>query len=124
MNSPSTYMLQTIVQTAVTLFFSLIYLPLQLTAITLMYFDLRVRTEGFDLAVLAQGLAIDTGSEMGDVTAVTAQVPVSRGEKLVTSNEFGYFVVVSIAGALLTFLITGALGLLGMGLMAAGGGGF
>ncbi len=124
MNSPSTFMLQTIVQTAVTLFFSLIYLPLQLTAITLMYFDLRVRTEGFDLAVLAQGMAVDTGDEMSDVTAVAAQVPASRGEKLVTSNELGYFVVVSIAGALLSFIFTGLLGLLGVGMMAAGGGGF
>jgi hypothetical protein len=122
MNSPSTYMLQTIVQTAVTLFFSLVYIPLQLTAITLMYFDLRVRTEGFDLAVLAQSMAVDTGGDMGDVTAVAAQVPVSRGENLVTSNELGYFVVVSIAGALLSFLLAGVLGLLGAGMMAAGGG--
>jgi hypothetical protein len=119
-NSPSAYMLQTILQTAVTLFFSLIYLPLQLTAITLMYFDLRVRTEGFDLELLAQGMS----DEMGDATAVTAQVPASRGETLVTSTEMGYFVVVSIGGAALTFLVSSLFALLGMGFMAAGGGGF
>lgn len=34
----------------------LIFVPFQLTAMTLLYFDLRIRTEGFDLAVLAENL--------------------------------------------------------------------
>jgi len=114
-NYSSAYMLQTIVQTAVTLFFSLIYLPLQLTAITLMYFDLRVRTEGFDLALLAEGMAGGTG---GALTAV----PSTRGEQLVTSSELGNFVVVSIVGFLISAVISGVFGLLGMGLLADGGG--
>ena len=46
--------MQSLISSVINLFFSLLYNPLQLTAFTLMYFDLRVRTEGFDLAILAQ----------------------------------------------------------------------
>ena len=52
-----TFAIQTISQSLFTLFFSLIYTPLQLTCLTLMYFDLRVRTEGFDLTLMASGAA-------------------------------------------------------------------
>ncbi|KAA3665545.1 MAG: hypothetical protein DWQ04_00070 [Chloroflexi bacterium] len=43
-----------IVQQSVTYLFSIIFMPIQLAAITLMYFDLRIRFEGFDLMILAQ----------------------------------------------------------------------
>lgn len=45
--------LQTIVQQSASLVFTAVFLPIRLTAITLMYFDLRIRFEGFDLMVLA-----------------------------------------------------------------------
>lgn len=44
----------TIVQQSVTYLLSIIFMPIQLAAITLMYFDLRIRFEGFDLMILAQ----------------------------------------------------------------------
>jgi len=44
-------LLSTVIQTLVTMIFSLLYLPLQLTAMTVVYFDLRVRSEGLDLAL-------------------------------------------------------------------------
>ncbi|MCA9954622.1 MAG: hypothetical protein KC434_07875, partial [Anaerolineales bacterium] len=42
-----------LIQQVIMLLLRLIYLPLQLSCVTLLYFDIRVRTEGFDLAVLA-----------------------------------------------------------------------
>ena len=56
-------MTQSIVQQTGNLLFSALFLPIELTAITLMYFDLRIRFEGFDLLVLA---------ETGDSTLVDA----------------------------------------------------
>lgn len=46
-------MIRSVVEQAGTLIFSALFLPIELTAITLMYFDLRIRFEGFDLMVLA-----------------------------------------------------------------------
>ncbi len=119
-NPTNAYTLQTTVQTAVSLIFSLIYLPLQLTGITLMYFDLRVRNEGFDLALLAESMS----GQPIDHAAVMSNAPDgSRGsQELVTSTELGYFVLLSIAGFVIVFLVGGIFGLLGAGLMAAGGG--
>ena len=45
--------LQTIVQQSAGLVLTAVFLPIRLAAITLMYFDLRIRFEGFDLMVLA-----------------------------------------------------------------------
>lgn len=45
----------TVVQQGTSVLFASIFTPLQLTAVTLMYFDLRIRFEGFDLKVLAAG---------------------------------------------------------------------
>ncbi len=45
--------LQTIIQQSASLVLTAVFLPIRLAAITLMYFDLRIRFEGFDLMVLA-----------------------------------------------------------------------
>ena len=79
-----------IIQAMVSIVFILIYYPLQMTAFTLIYFDLRVRTEGFDLALLASGDA-----EQAIAT------PVQSKESLITGTDLGNF-------AILTF---GAVGL-------------
>ena len=44
---------QSIVQQSATLVLTAVFLPIRIAAITLMYFDLRIRFEGFDLVVLA-----------------------------------------------------------------------
>lgn len=44
---------QSIVQQSATLVLTAVFLPIRIAAITLMYFDLRIRFEGFDLMVLA-----------------------------------------------------------------------
>jgi hypothetical protein len=51
MVEPPLFVLQTIAESLTTLVVSLVFLPLQASCIMLLYFDLRIRTEGFDLDV-------------------------------------------------------------------------
>lgn len=91
----------TIIQGLVQLVLALLYYPLQLTAFTLIYFDLRVRTEGFDLAVLTMENSGST--DLSEATTVPAP-PVS--EPLMTGTELGNFVILTLAGAGLYILLT------------------
>lgn len=75
-----------IIQAMVSIVFIVIYYPLQMTAFTLIYFDLRVRTEGFDLAVLASGDAEQ---------AMAASIPQST-EKLITGTDLGNFAILTL----------------------------
>jgi len=99
-NPANAQMIETTIQSLTSMIFSLIYLPLQLTGITLMYFDLRVRTEGFDLALLADGT-----TNLEDVLAITSMV---RTKGLLTWAELGYFALLSIAAGVLLFTIGAA----------------
>jgi hypothetical protein len=86
--------LTSVIQGLVSLVFVLIYYPLQMTAFTLIYFDLRVRTEGFDLALLTM--------EASGSTAVseTLVAPVSQAsERLITGSELGNFAILTLAAA-------------------------
>jgi hypothetical protein len=81
----------TIVQSLVSLVFVLLYYPLQMAAFTLIYFDLRVRTEGFDIALLTMN-----ASEPVDVANVS-QVPVPQSnERLITGPELGNFAILTL----------------------------
>jgi hypothetical protein len=106
---PGTYLVLTsIIQGLVSLVFVLIYYPLQMTAFTLIYFDLRVRTEGFDLALLAMEAAGTT--ELSETMAAPApQVQ----ERLITGADLGNFAILTLAGAgiyifFISFLVGGA----------------
>jgi hypothetical protein len=62
-----------------------------MTAFTLIYFDLRVRTEGFDLALLT----MDTSAPVD--AANVAQVPVPQSnERLITGTEIGNFAILTL----------------------------
>ncbi|NWG05715.1 MAG: hypothetical protein HXY35_03395 [Chloroflexi bacterium] len=76
-----------IIQAVVSIVFILIYYPLQMTAFTLIYFDLRVRTEGFDLALLMTGDASQ---------ALAAPIPQSK-ETLITGADLGNFAILTLA---------------------------
>lgn len=89
-SAESYFMIRTLVQTLVSMGTSLFYLPLQLAAITLMYFDLRVRTEGFDLAVLAGATPSD------EVPGLTSQAGLAVSTPLITSRELGNFILISL----------------------------
>ena len=94
----------TIIQSLVRLVFALLYYPLQMAAFTLIYFDLRVRTEGFDIALLTMNT-----TELAEITNV-AQVPVPQpDERLITGPELGNFAILTIALYALMFLVFSAL---------------
>lgn len=100
-----------LIQQVIMLLLRLIYLPLQLTCVTLLYFDIRVRTEGFDLAVLALSDRVD--SETVQVTA-----PPLEKNVLPRWEEVGYFSLITIAFvvvyiALLLIFLVAALGFSG-----------
>jgi hypothetical protein len=99
-------MTQTIVQSLVSIAGSLIYLPLQLTAITLMYFDLRIRTEGFDLALLAESIS----TKQPDVAALTTQAPQPESGNPFSMTEMGYFALIELAALVLYFILVFILG--------------
>jgi hypothetical protein len=93
-NSAMQLVITSVIQGLVQLVLLLIYLPLQLTAYTLIYFDLRVRTEGFDLAILT----METSGSMDLTEAMAAPVP-QVNEKLITGAELGNFAILTLAGA-------------------------
>jgi hypothetical protein len=94
---------------------SLIYTPLQLVAFTLVYFDLRARAEGLDLA--AQTAPAET-----PLAEVVAQAPVTAGTGLVTAKELGYFAGLTVAFVVLQAVLFGALFAVMAAVFAATGG--
>lgn len=105
---------QLISETTVSLATSLIYLPFRLVAVTLLYFDIRIRTEGFDLTILAQ----QESSSARDLQMTPLDIPDITEKQLITSTEIGYFVLVT----LLAVVLYGLLVLLGgvIGLASSG----
>ena len=83
--------ISTIVQSLVSLVFVLLYYPLQMTAFTLIYFDLRVRTEGFDIALLT----MNDSAPMDAARVSEVPVPQSN-ERLITSPELGNFAILTL----------------------------
>lgn len=110
----SSLVASTVATSLVTLATSLLFVPFQLTATTLLYFDLRIRQEGLDLAVLAS----ETSSETGEIEAVLAATPTTGRTRLITGNEVGYFVALTVVMA----LVYGVIMLITGGAMALSGG--
>jgi hypothetical protein len=107
---------QLISETTVTLATSLIYLPFRLVAVTLFYFDLRIRTEGFDLSILAQ----QESSSARDLHVAPLETPDITQSQLITSTEIGYFVLVTLLAVVLyglLFLLGGVIGLASAGVL-------
>ena len=107
-----------VLQQLVSFLLSIIYLPLQLTCITLFYFDIRVRVEGFDLALLAAD-AEDTSIDM---TTATVNTPVSAIPWGPTTTELGYFTLITVGFAVILGAIAGAVAVLGLAIGSAFGG--
>jgi hypothetical protein len=105
----------TLIQTLVTIFTSLLYMPLRLTIMTVVYFDLRARSEGLDLAMQMPASA---GSEnqtvsLPEITNTTSSMP------LITGIDIGRFALLSLAG----IALYGIFVLLGFGMMSLAGAG-
>ncbi len=95
--------LQSISTSLLTLILSLLYIPLASTCATLAYFDLRVRQEGFDLALMANQ------AEQEPLTAanLARQAPAIPRERLVTTKELGSFVLVTLIMAGIYAVVVG-----------------
>jgi len=94
-NTTMLLVLRSVIQAIISTVFILLYYPLQMTAFTLVYFDLRVRTEGFDLTLLT------TGDADG---ALAVQAPQSS-ERLITGADLGNFAILTLAAAGVYILI-------------------
>lgn len=110
-SNPETYANLTLtIQSLISLAFQLLYLPLQLTCLTLLYFDLRVRTEGLDLMLSSQ-----TGEQAGvpirDLIAGSSKLP---NRSVLTGREIGNF-------AVLTLIVIGVYAVFAIGILAVVG---
>lgn len=93
---------QTLIGSLSTLITSLLYLPLQAAAITLLFLDLRVTTEGLDLS-------LQVAPENAPLATVAGTAPSNQDEPLVRSSDLGHFALVSVAVLVLYAAIFGAI---------------
>ncbi|HUF39106.1 MAG TPA: hypothetical protein VMN57_11325 [Anaerolineales bacterium] len=111
--NPETYDNLTLaIQALITLFFELLYLPLQLTCLTLLYFDLRVRTEGLDLVLHTRTGEAHDAVPVRDLVAGTSKLP---DRAVFTGREIGNFAMLTLLliGVYIIFLI-GIVGVMGV----------
>lgn len=128
--TPSTLALlgQSLLQALIILLGSLLYLPLQVCCFTLIYLDLRVRTEGLDLALQTSEMKMDASpavsEEMDEVIMPSAKEQAAgrssllqqlaatapalstwRSEQLMTGREMGTFALMTMGffGIVLAF---------------------
>lgn len=92
--------LTSVIQTLVTTSMSLLYIPLQLTVMTVVYFDLRARSEGLDLAMQ---MANATGSENEAISLPDISEKTSM--PFITAMDIGRFALLSLAGIAIYALI-------------------
>lgn len=114
-NPALAYVLQTLAPALTSLVGGLIYMPLHMTCMMLMYFDLRVRTEGLDLTLQAQ----DASASLEDILA---QVPSSEDTSLITGAEVGYFALLSLSLIALFVVLYAAVMVIFVGIAALGSG--
>ena len=101
-NMQAAYVWRPVIQMLVQMSGGLLYLPLQLTAMMLVYFDLRVRSEGLDLALQA---AAESGAETNIVAlAETSAAPTGD---FITGQDALNFFLLSIGIVALYFLFVG-----------------
>jgi hypothetical protein len=105
-------------QSLVNIVFQLLYLPLQLTCLTLLYFDLRVRSEGLDLLLTTRGEE-KARISLRDLIAGTSSLPsraVVNGKELANFAVLTvavltvYLVIVVVIAGMLTLMVGGAAG--------------
>jgi hypothetical protein len=117
---------QNIIQSISSVLLNILYLPLYTACVALLYFDIRVRTEGLDLALLAA-----TGQGETAVTDPTTPktphlppAPAPTQSLMPTQDEWVYFLAISASLVVLYFLLFGLIMLLVFGGMALFSGGF
>jgi hypothetical protein len=107
----------TVVNAFIQLIGALLYLPLQLTASTLVYFDLRVRTEGFDLALLSLQVTGEQPS-LETIHELPEQQPTG---KAVEWSDVGNFAILTVVGGGIYFMFIAILAVIGVAFTTASG---
>lgn len=83
-----------IVQSVLTLLFGIFYIPLQSCAMVLVYLDLRVRTEGLDLALQVAGKEI---MDEAEAWKCLQDAPDSETGRWFSSEDWQRFVILTLA---------------------------
>ena len=96
--------INSIVQNLVTMSLTLLYTPLQLTMMTVVYFDLRARSEGLDLALQISS-AYDTDKDVISLPDISDKAP----KPLFEGIDVGRFALLSLVGIAFYALIFAAL---------------
>jgi hypothetical protein len=100
---------------------SVLYLPLYTACVVLLYFDVRVRTEALDLAMLAAARQEETAvaplAEPETASSVAAirhlpPAPAATRSAMPSQDEWVYFIAISVGIFVLYFLLLGLLMLL------------
>jgi hypothetical protein len=94
------FLISTILQNLITMSTSLLYLPLQLTIMTVVYFDLRARSEGLDLA-----LQISAGAENETDVVQLPEISTKSQMPFFTMIDAGRFSLLSLAGVAVYFFV-------------------
>ena len=84
-------------QQIIGLLLNLIYIPLQLTCVFLLYFDTRVRTEGLDLSL--EAIDPDAEESQQQVQSVLKNPPPQKSGFWPSWQEFGYFILFSVGAS-------------------------
>ncbi|MEW5827669.1 MAG: hypothetical protein AB1846_02175 [Chloroflexota bacterium] len=100
--------ISTIIQNLVAISTNLLYLPLQLTIMTVIYFDLRARAEGLDLAL--QASTVGGGSEVVELPEIAVQAR----PPFFTGLDLGRFALLSLAIFTIYILLFAVVMLLGL----------
>jgi hypothetical protein len=111
-----------IVQQLITLLLSLIYVPLQLTCVILLYFDVRVRTEGLDLALETIDPEAENAAKEVQMTLESSPAPHAGGWP--TWREFGYFALFSVAAGVVCGVIYAVFFAIALAIFTSGFGSF
>ncbi|MEM7113342.1 MAG: hypothetical protein AAF614_12980 [Chloroflexota bacterium] len=106
----------TVVQQTVSFVFQTIVYPVQIVCIVLLYLDLRVRMEAFDLTLQANDEAA-----VGDLAVFRADGLWLRDGSLITGTELGYFALITLGFFALYFIIILVAVLIGFGFAAVSG---
>ena len=88
----SQLVITSVIQNLITIFTSLLYVPLNLTIMTVVYFDLRTRYEGLDLALQMPG-STDPENQVISLPEISAKTETP----LITGIDIGRFILLSMA---------------------------
>lgn len=109
--SASDLAIQTALQSIATLVATLLFVPIQTACFTILYFDQRVRSEGLDLLIQSE-------TDKGLFQLLEDSAPPLQQE-LVTSQELGYFALLSVGILALAFLLYVVFAALGLAFISA-----